>query len=127
MNLTTILHEIFVAKQAGTIYHYTGISGALGILEDAYIQSSEAVKTCLHNAVDTTVTLILIDLEKVYFIDSAGLSALVSGLRVARENNKDIILAGLNKQAEMVFKLTMLDRIFVIHASVESALADIPK
>lgn len=91
------------------------------------IQSSEAVKTCLHNAIDTETMLILINLESVYFIDSAGLSALVSGLRVARENNKDIILAGLNKQAEMVFKLTMLDRIFVIHPTIESALASISK
>ncbi len=91
------------------------------------IQSSEAVKTCLHNVIDTVTTLILVDLENVYFIDSAGLSALVSGLRVARENDKDIILAGLNKQAEMVFKLTMLDRIFVIHPSMESALANIVK
>ena len=42
MNLTTILHEIFEAKQVGTVYHYTGVGGALGILEDAYIMSSAA-------------------------------------------------------------------------------------
>lgn len=42
MNLTTILHEIFEAKQVGTVYHYTGVEGAIGILEDTYIKSSRA-------------------------------------------------------------------------------------
>ena len=42
MNLTTILHEIFEAKQVGTIYHYTGIKGAFGILGGGHINSSPA-------------------------------------------------------------------------------------
>jgi len=86
------------------------------------IQSSEAIRTQLHTVIKTEISRLIVNLEEVYFIDSAGLSALVSGLRVARENNKDIILVGLNKQAEMVFKLTMLDRVFIIHPTLERAL-----
>lgn len=55
-------------------------------------------------------------------MDSSGLSALVSGLRIARENNKELILVGLSRQAQIVFNLTMMDRIFVIHSSIEAAL-----
>jgi len=40
MNLTTILHEIFEAKQVGTIYHYTDFNAAIDILKDTNIQSS---------------------------------------------------------------------------------------
>lgn len=91
------------------------------------LQSSEAVKTRLHEVIEATPASVVVNLEEVHFIDSAGLSALVSGLRFARERDKDIILAGLNKQAEMVFKLTMLDQIFTIYPSLENALENLAK
>jgi anti-anti-sigma factor len=87
---------------------------------DAY--SSQTVKETLHQLIDGSAAVVVINLAEVYFIDSSGLSALVSGLRVAREKNKDILLAGLSKQAKMVFKLTMLDRIFTVYSTVEDAL-----
>lgn len=86
---------------------------------DAY--SSETMKTQLHQAVGETRSYVLVNLSEVYFIDSAGLSALVSGLRLARENDKDVVLVGLNKQAKMVFRLTMLDRIFAVYSTVAEA------
>ena len=89
------------------------------------LQSSDVIKTKLHQLVDTPISVTFMNLTEVNFIDSAGLSALVSGLRLARERDKDIILVGLNDQAKMIFKLTMLDRIFAIHPSMESALASL--
>jgi len=44
MNLTTILYEIFEAKQVGTLYHYTGLDGILGILKTGSIKSGGADK-----------------------------------------------------------------------------------
>jgi len=84
--------------------------------------SRDIVKTELHQALDSATSLIVVDLDKVTFIDSSGLSALVSGLRVAKEHDKDIILVGLNKQAQMVFHLTMMDRVFVVYLSLQDAL-----
>ncbi len=85
----------------------------------------DQVKTHLHQALASSSTTIIVDLQDVLFIDSSGLSALVSGLRVAREQNKDIILAGLNKQSQMVFNLTMMDRVFTIYPSLATALKNI--
>ena len=64
---------------------------------------------------------IIVDLENVSFIDSSGLVALVSGLRMAREENGDIFLSGIRPQAQAVFRLTMLDRIFPIHPTFDDA------
>lgn len=89
------------------------------------VGSRELVKEDLHNVLTSPALLIVVDLKNVPFIDSSGLSALVSGLRVAREQKKDIILASLNKQAQMVFHLTMMDRVFTIYSSMEEALNDI--
>ncbi len=60
---------------------------------------------------------IIVNLEKVPFIDSAGLVALVSGLRMANETHGQMVLCGAQPQAQVVFRLTMLDRVFSIHPS----------
>jgi len=64
---------------------------------------------------------IIVDLQQVPFIDSSGLAALVSGLRLARENKGDIVLSGIRPQVQTVFRLTMLDRIFPIHPTSDDA------
>ncbi|MEM7030689.1 MAG: STAS domain-containing protein [Chloroflexota bacterium] len=83
------------------------------------IQSSETVKVALHEAVKISAGNVVVDLQNVNFIDSVGLSALVSGLRVAREKKKDLILIGLKKQTTKVFELTMLNRIFLIYPNLD--------
>jgi len=79
------------------------------------------VRQFLHQALNETA-VVLVNLEDVSFMDSSGLSALVSGLRVAREQNKDIVLINLPEQAQIIFKLTMMDQVFAIFASREAAL-----
>lgn len=86
------------------------------------IQASQAVKTELHRIIETDAINVIVSLQDVTFIDSAGLSALVSGLRVAREKGKDILLVNPNDQAQMLFKLTMLDRIYKIFPTLQTAL-----
>lgn len=88
-------------------------------------RSREAVKTYLHEVLVGPSTFLILDLSQVPFIDSSGLSALVSGLRVARESRKELLLVGLSKQAQMVFDLTMMDRVFSIFPSQELALESI--
>jgi anti-sigma B factor antagonist len=63
------------------------------------------------------------DLTEVGFLDSSGLSALVSGLKVTREHGGHLKLAGLTDQAARVYRLTMLDRVFEMYPSVEAAVA----
>ena len=87
--------------------------------------SRKQAKAELHETIKGSASFVLIDLSQVPFIDSSGLSALVSGLRVARENNKEFLLVGLSRQAQMVFSLTMMDRVFTIYPSVEVALENI--
>ena len=84
-------------------------------------QTSPHVKTTLQQLLAQNQSKIIIDLQDVSFIDSSGLAALVSGLRLAREKKGDIVLSGAQSQAQIVFRLTMLDRIFAIHPTFEEA------
>lgn len=83
--------------------------------------SSSIVKAALKDLLENGQLKIIVDLHEVPFIDSSGLAALVSGLRVAREKGGNIVLSRIQVQAETVFRLTMLDRIFTIQPTPEAA------
>jgi anti-sigma B factor antagonist len=84
-------------------------------------ETSQHLRTTLQQLLETNQLKIIIDLQKVPFIDSSGLAALVSGLRLAREKKGSIILSGAQSQAMLVFRLTMFDRVFPIHSTLEEA------
>jgi anti-sigma B factor antagonist len=84
-------------------------------------RSSPNVKTTLQELLNEDQIKIIVDLEQVPFIDSSGLAALVSGFRVAREKGGNVVLSSAQSQAHVVFRLTMLDRVFAIHPTLEEA------
>ena len=83
--------------------------------------TSPEVKSTLQELLENGQLKIVVDLQGVSFIDSSGLAALVSGLRLAREKKGNIVLSGPGSQAQIVFRLTMLDRIFKIHPTLDEA------
>jgi anti-sigma B factor antagonist len=62
-----------------------------------------------------------VNLEEVGFLDSSGLSALVSGLKRMQEAGGTLSLVCSNEQILKVFTVTGLDRVFTIHGSVADA------
>ncbi len=84
-------------------------------------RTSPHVRAELQKLLEKGRLKIIVDLEQVPFIDSSGLAALVSGLRVAREKGGNIALSGAQSQAQIVFRLTMLDRVFTIQPTFEEA------
>lgn len=80
------------------------------------------LKVVLQDLATGGVRLIVVDLQEVDFMDSSGLSALVSGLRAVRERDGSLHLCRPQPQPLTALKLTMLDRVFPIFASPEDAL-----
>ncbi len=64
---------------------------------------------------------ILLDLYHVEFIDSSGLSVLVSTLK-ALGGKGEFMLCSICETVMNLFRLTRMDRIFKIYPSVEEAL-----
>lgn len=60
------------------------------------------------------VSAILVDLGQVTFVDSSGLGALVSCLKLARSANRQLAICALNDQVKMLLELTSMDRVFKI-------------
>jgi anti-sigma B factor antagonist len=85
--------------------------------------TAPALRTRIRELVEQGRTEIVYDLAEVTFLDSSGLSALVSGLKATRERGGFLKLAGTTAQVATIFKLTMLDRVFELYPSVDAALA----
>jgi anti-sigma B factor antagonist len=65
---------------------------------------------------------ILLDLSNIEFIDSSGLGAIISLLKLLAGKG-DIALCCIRDQVMSLFKLTRMDRIFRIYPSSADALA----
>lgn len=74
------------------------------------LASALAQKDCTH---------LLIDLEQLQFIDSAGLMMLISGFKLAQLFGHRFSLCSISPAIKIIFELTQLDKIFEILESVK--------
>lgn len=65
---------------------------------------------------------VLLDLEKVSYLNSAGLGMLIDTFRKFRDRGGQLILCGLIPDILRLFEATRLDRFIKIYPSVEEAL-----
>jgi anti-sigma B factor antagonist len=66
---------------------------------------------------------LLIDLSGVPFVDSAGLGALIGGIRRVRELGGDVAVACPRPTLTRLLRTTGFDRIVTVTATVEEAMA----
>ena len=75
------------------------------------------------NVIDESNSKILLNLEHVELIDSSGLDAVVSVMKHLGKGRK-MDLCALIPTVEKVFRLTRMDSIFSIYATLEQAVSD---
>ncbi|MEM9101254.1 MAG: STAS domain-containing protein [Pseudomonadota bacterium] len=63
---------------------------------------------------------IIVDLERVEYIDSSGIASLIEGLQAAKSLSLSFVLTGISSSVMQVFQLAKLEDIFEIRESVES-------
>jgi anti-sigma B factor antagonist len=66
-------------------------------------------------------TRVVVDLEKVEFLDSTGLGVLIGGMKRLRSTDGDLTLVCTQPRILKVFEITGLNRAFAIHDSVDQA------
>jgi anti-sigma B factor antagonist len=64
---------------------------------------------------------LVVDLEKVEFLDSTGLGVLVGGLKRVRGHDGSLQLVCTQERLLKIFRITGLAKVFPIYDSVESA------
>jgi anti-sigma B factor antagonist len=84
-------------------------------------ETSPALRQAIIDVAAQGRTAVVVDLTQVEFMDSSGLSALVSGMKTLRKAAGMLAITGANPQVKMALRLTMLDRVFPNQDSVEKA------
>ena len=72
--------------------------------------------------VDEGQYLLVVDLEKVEFLDSTGLGVLVGGLKRVRGHDGSLQLVCTQERLLKIFRITGLSKVFAIHGSQSEAL-----
>ncbi len=88
-------------------------------------RSAGVAKDEIRSAIEEGNNRILVNLEGVEYIDSAGLGTLVSAVKTAREQSGNVWLAGLTSHVKMVVELTRLDRVFEVYETVDEAVGEL--
>ena len=83
--------------------------------------AAPALRQELHELVESGSNRLVVDLSGTDFIDSSGLGALISGLKVARQAGGDLRIASPTTQVETVLSLTNLNRVLRSHPSADTA------
>ena len=88
---------------------------------DLDLATAPELRECLVKVIDEGARVV-VDLEAVGFLDSAGLGILVGGLKRARTHGGELELVCTSKEVLKPLEITGLDRVFTIHPGREAAL-----
>lgn len=92
------------------------VSGRLDLV------SSSTLKDMIRQRLTDRRTRIILDMQKVTFINSSGLGALISALRDIRLSGGRIVLCHMAPYIEEIFAITGLTRVFDCYPSVAHAM-----
>ena len=84
---------------------------------DAEVFSDE-----LQKLIDEDKKNVIVNLEKVKFMNSSGLGILIAGLKKMRENGGDIKLANADKRISSLLMVSQLNTVFDHHKSLDEAI-----
>ena len=87
------------------------------------IYTAPRLRELLINLVSTGSYQLVVNLDKVGFLDSAGLGVLVGGLRRVRAHNGSLDLVCTQQPILKIFRITGLTEVFGIYETVDQAIA----
>ena len=106
--------------------HYTkdGIE-VVDVGDEIDIYTAPRLRELLIDLVSKGSYQLVVNLEKVGFVDSTGLGVLVGGLKRVRAHDGSLDLACTRERILRIFRITGLTKVFGIHQTVDQAIAAI--
>lgn len=98
-----------------------GTALAVSLVGEADIETAPVLRGCLLRLLNRHQSHLVLDLSRLEFIDSCGVSALLAGYHRAKQYSRLACAAALTSAVAKVFDLTALDAIIPTHPSVAEA------
>jgi anti-sigma B factor antagonist len=105
------------------VTEHDGGTTVLAVRGEVDVYTAPRLREKLVELVSRGCYQIVVDLEAVDFLDSTGLGVLVGGLKRLRSHDGDLSLVCTQQRILKVFEITGLTKVFVIHGSVDAAVA----
>jgi anti-sigma B factor antagonist len=100
-----------------------GTATVVDVTGDITLYNSPEVRKVLINLLkEKKSPRVVVNLERVKYIDSAGVASLVEGLKISRDLKSGFALFGLSRTTREVLELTRLIKVFEVHDNEEDAL-----
>lgn len=115
MGRTVDLSVSSTERGAVTVVHVAG---------EIDVYTAPLLREVLDKQVAAGRTNLVVDLEKVTFMDSTGLGVLVGRLKLVRGQNGSLRIVTAQERILKVFKITGLDKVFHIYPTIDGAVAD---
>ena len=91
------------------------------------VVTSPGFKSFLVDRINDGVKLLTLNLGRLEFIDSSGLTVIVSTLKTLRLGGGDMTVCQVPKNIFQLFKITKLDRVFGLFQTEEEAVEALKK
>lgn len=85
------------------------------------VYTASMLRERLVEIADSGVRNVVVDFQRVDFLDSSGLGVLVGALKRLRMDGGDMSVVCNSEKLLKIFRITALDRVFLLHESVEAA------
>jgi anti-sigma B factor antagonist len=89
---------------------------------DIDIYTSPEVRKQLLRMVDQRISVIMVDLTDVAYIDSSGIATFVEGLKGMMSYSGRLKFFGMPERVKEIFNFSKLDKVFDMYGSMEDAL-----
>jgi anti-sigma B factor antagonist len=87
------------------------------------VYTAPRLRQALIDLVSQGATDIVVDMDKVDFLDSTGLGVLVGGLKRVRAHDGSLRLVCTQERILKIFRITGLTKVFPIHSSIDEAVS----
>jgi len=100
-----------------------GPASVLTLRGEIDVYTAPRLRQTIVDLVDGGASKIVVDMEKVDFLDSTGLGVLVEGLKRAKSRDGTLSIVVTQDKILKIFDITGLNKAFPIHRSVDDAVA----
>ena len=89
------------------------------------VMTAPRLREAVVDAVNRGRMRLIVDVEKVDFLDSTGLGVLVGALKRVRADGGSLDIVCTHERILKIFEITGLDKVFGLHESVAQARGDV--